>query len=43
MRLRCVRGASCSGWACSALYAWSGHFWIDPIDEGYFLDMADRV
>src|SRR6266508_3496896 len=24
-------------------YAWSAHFWIDPVDEGYFLDLADRV
>jgi 4-amino-4-deoxy-L-arabinose transferase-like glycosyltransferase len=26
-----------------ALYAWSAGYWIDPIDEGYFLDMADRI
>jgi hypothetical protein len=26
-----------------AFYAWSAGYWIDPIDEGYFLDMADRI
>jgi hypothetical protein len=26
-----------------AVYAWSAGFWIDPVDEGYFLDLADRV
>ena len=26
-----------------AAYAWSGHFWIDVVDEGYFLDLADRT
>jgi hypothetical protein len=26
-----------------AVYAWSGHVWIDVVDEGYFLDLADRV
>src|SRR3982074_2157220 len=26
-----------------AFYAWSAHYWIDPLDEGYFLDLADRV
>src|SRR5215208_4429936 len=26
-----------------AAYAWSGRFWIDPVDEGYFLDLAERV
>ena len=26
-----------------AAYAWSAQFWIDPVDEGYFLDLADRV
>ncbi len=25
------------------VYAWSGHVWIDVVDEGYFLDLADRV
>jgi hypothetical protein len=24
-------------------YVWSGHLWIDVVDEGYFLDLADRV
>ena len=24
-------------------YAWSAHFWVEQVDEGYFLDMADRV
>ena len=24
-------------------YVWSAHFWLEPIDEGYFLDLADRV
>jgi hypothetical protein len=24
-------------------YAWSGHVWVDVVDEGYFLDLADRV
>jgi hypothetical protein len=24
-------------------YAWSGQFWIDVVDEGYFLDLSSRV
>ena len=24
-------------------YAWSGRFWIDVVDEGYFLDLSSRV
>ncbi|MDP8921863.1 MAG: glycosyltransferase family 39 protein [Chloroflexota bacterium] len=26
-----------------ALYAWAGRYWIDLVDEGYFLHLADRV
>src|SRR6266851_2684491 len=26
-----------------AAYAWSGHLWIDLVDEGYFLDLSQRV
>lgn len=26
-----------------AVYAWSGHFWVDLVDEGYFLDLSQRV
>jgi hypothetical protein len=26
-----------------AVYAWSGRFWVDLIDEGYFLDLSQRV
>jgi hypothetical protein len=26
-----------------AVYAWSGHFWVDLVDEGYFLDLGQRV
>ncbi len=26
-----------------AVYAWSGHFWVDVVDEGYFLDLSQRV
>jgi hypothetical protein len=26
-----------------AIYAWSGRFWIDLVDEGYFLDLSQRV
>ncbi|MBV9601074.1 MAG: glycosyltransferase family 39 protein [Chloroflexi bacterium] len=25
------------------VYAWSGHFWVDLVDEGYFLDLSQRV
>jgi len=25
------------------VYAWSGHFWVDVVDEGYFLDLGQRV
>ncbi|MBV9581877.1 MAG: hypothetical protein JO057_25120, partial [Chloroflexi bacterium] len=25
------------------VYAWSGHFWVDVVDEGYFLDLSQRV
>jgi hypothetical protein len=25
------------------LYAWSGQFWVDLVDEGYFLDLSQRV
>jgi hypothetical protein len=24
-------------------YAWSGRFWVDLVDEGYFLDLSQRV
>jgi hypothetical protein len=24
-------------------YAWSGQFWVDQVDEGYFLDLGQRV
>jgi Dolichyl-phosphate-mannose-protein mannosyltransferase len=24
-------------------YAWSGHVWVDVVDEGYFLDLSQRV
>ncbi len=26
-----------------AVYAWSGQYWLDMVDEGYFLDLAGRV
>jgi hypothetical protein len=26
-----------------AAYAWSAHIWVDPVDEGYFLDLGQRV
>jgi hypothetical protein len=26
-----------------AVYAWSGRYWIDVVDEGYFLDLSKRV
>jgi hypothetical protein len=26
-----------------AVYAWSGQFWVDLVDEGYFLDLSQRV
>jgi len=29
--------------AVFAGYAWSGRYWIDLMDEGYFLYLADRV
>src|SRR5215471_6105356 len=25
------------------IYAWSGHVWVDVVDEGYFLDLGQRV
>jgi hypothetical protein len=25
------------------VYAWSGHYWVDLVDEGYFLDLGQRV
>jgi hypothetical protein len=25
------------------IYAWSGRFWVDFVDEGYFLDLSQRV
>jgi hypothetical protein len=24
-------------------YMWSGHYWVDLVDEGYFLDLGQRV
>jgi hypothetical protein len=38
-----VLGGALLGLALLAVYVWSGHIWIDVIDEGYFLDLADRV
>src|SRR5437868_8987004 len=26
-----------------AAYAWSARFWVDVVDEGYFLDLSQRV
>src|SRR5579859_5171842 len=40
---RQVIGGAVLGLVLLAGYAWSGHLWIDVIDEGYFLDLADRV
>ncbi len=25
------------------VYAWSGRYWVDSVDEGYFLDLSQRV
>src|SRR5882762_516700 len=38
-----VLGGAVLGLAVLAGYVWSGHLWIDVVDEGYFLDLADRV
>jgi hypothetical protein len=42
MRGDVLRGALL-GLGVLALYVWSGHYWIDLVDEGYFLDLAQRV
>src|SRR5437588_2821331 len=36
-------GRALLGLTVLAVYAWSAHLWIDVVDEGYFLDLADRV
>src|SRR5438067_12913672 len=38
-----VIGGALLGLTVLAVYAWSGHLWLDVVDEGYFLDLADRV
>jgi len=38
-----VLGGALLGLVVLAGYVWSGHLWIDVVDEGYFLDLADRV
>src|ERR1700716_3061714 len=38
-----VFGGALLGLVVLVAYAWSGHLWIDVVDEGYFLDLADRV
>src|SRR6266852_5572105 len=40
---RDVLGITLLGMVVLAAYVWSGHVWIDVVDEGYFLDLADRV
>ena len=37
-----VLGGALLGLAVLAAYAWSGHLWIDVVDEGYFLDLSQR-
>ena len=36
-------GGALLGLVVLMAYAWSGHLWTDVVDEGYFLDLADRV
>lgn len=36
-------GVAALGLGVFAAYAWSGRYWIDVVDEGYFLDLANRV
>jgi len=40
---RKVLGGALVGLVVLAGYTWSAHVWIDVVDEGYFLDLADRV
>src|SRR5882762_9487642 len=40
---RDVLGGALLGVVVLAAYVWSAHVWIDVVDEGYFLDLADRV
>ena len=35
-----VLGGALLGLVVLAGYVWSGHLWIDVVDEGYFLDLA---
>src|SRR5712692_6310422 len=41
--MRRVLGGALLGLVVLVASAWSGHLWIDVVDEGYFLDLADRV
>src|SRR6266702_1791731 len=38
-----VLGGALLGLVVLVGYAWSGHLWIDVVDEGYFVDFAGRV
>src|SRR3981081_681126 len=40
---RDVLGGALLGVVVLAADVWSAHVWIDVVDEGYFLDLADRV
>src|SRR5437016_7586697 len=41
--MRGLLGGALLGLAVFGAYAWSGRAWIDVVDEGYFLDLADRA
>jgi hypothetical protein len=43
MRRREAAGVALGMLVVVAAYAWSAHFWIDLVDEGYFLDLSAPV